>query len=239
MSGHSKWAGIKHKKAIIDAKRANVFTKLANNLTVAARRGGGDPNFNPLLRTAVDAARKANMPKDKVEKAIKRGTGELAGVVVEEMLYEGFGPAHVPMLVAAVTDNRNRTTPEIRTIFAKHGGHMADGGGVTYQFRETGVIRAVVPDDQTERFEEIIIEGGADDYTLGDGHATVYTSIPALHTLRNAIESAGFTIDSAELEWVPNAPMEVSDAELETIAEFVELLEDHDDVTRVFTNLAE
>lgn len=239
MSGHSKWASIRHKKAAVDAKRSNIFTKLANDITVAARRGGGDVNFNPLLRTAVETARKANMPKDNVERAIKRGTGELGGAIVEEMLYEGFGPANVAILVAAVTDNRNRTTPLIRTLFTKNGGRFADGGGVAYQFTQFGVIRLEIPQAKEDAFEEAVIEADIEDYKLGDGHATVYTKVPALHTVQEALEQAGFSVESADIEWVANTPIEVGDAELEQIANFVSLIEDNEDVTNVFTNLAE
>lgn len=239
MSGHSKWAGIKHKKAAADAKRANVFTRLANAITIAARRGGGDVNFNPALRTAVDTARKANMPKDNVERAIKRGTGELGGAVVEELLYEGFGPGNVAILVAALTDNRNRTAPEIKTIFTKNGGRFAEGGGVAYLFRQQGVIRVDLPKSHVERFEELAIEGGADDYVIGDEHGIIYVASTSLHTLRDAVEAAGFTVTSADIEWVPNTPIEVSDADLEGAANLIGVLEDHDDVTSVYTNLSE
>lgn len=239
MSGHSKWAGIKHKKAAVDAKRANIFTRLANAITIAARRGGGDASFNPALRVAVDTARKANMPKDNVERAIKRGTGELGGAVVEELLYEGFGPGNVAILVAALTDNRNRTTPEVKQIFAKHGGRFADGGGVAYQFQQQGVIRVDVSENDVSRFEELVIEGGADDYTVGDGHGVAYLGSANLHTLKDALEAAGFVVHSADIEYVPASPIEVSDEDLEGAANLVSYLEDHDDVTSVFTNIAE
>lgn len=239
MSGHSKWAGIKHKKAAADAKRANVFTKLANTITVATRRGGGDPSFNPSLRTALDAARKANMPKDKVERAIKRGTGDLPGAALEELLYEGFGPGNVAMLVEVLTDNRNRANPDVRTIFAKAGGRLAEGGGIAYQFSQKGVIRTDVPDAQSAKFEEIVIEGGADDYRLGDGHAIVYADPHQLHPLSDNLTQAGFEVRTAEIEWVPNLPVEVDDSSLEKMLNLIEALEAYDDVTNVFTNLVE
>jgi YebC/PmpR family DNA-binding regulatory protein len=239
MSGHSKWAGIKHKKAAADAKRANVFTRLANGITIAARHGGGDIQFNPALRAAVETARKANMPKDNVERAIKRGTGELGGAAVEELLYEGFGPGNVAILVAALTDNRNRTAPDIKLILTKNGGRFADGGGVAYLFRQQGVIRVQVGDTQAEQFEELVIEGGADDYRIGEGHGIAYVPTADLHVLRDAIEAAGFTVDSSDVEWVPNTPIEVGDEQLEGVANLIGLLEEHDDVTSVYTNLAE
>lgn len=239
MSGHSKWASIKHKKAAVDAKRANIFTKIANNITVAARRGGGDPAFNPSLRTALDTGRKANMPKDKVERAIKRGTGELGGAAVEELLYEGFGPGNVAILVEALTDNRNRTSADVRTTFTKNGGRFAEGGGVAYQFAQRGVIRAQVPEDETNRFEELVIEGNAEDYRLGEGHAVVFAASTDLHVLKDAIESAGFQVESVGMEWVANTPIEIDDETLEKVANLVEIFEDHEDVTNVYTNLAE
>lgn len=239
MSGHSKWAGIKHKKAAVDAKRSNAFTKLANNITVAARRGGGDINFNATLRTAVDTARKANMPKDNIDRAIKRGTGELGGASVEELVYEGFGPGNCAILVEALTDNRNRTGPDVRTIFTKNGGRFAEGGGVAYQFSQKGVLRATLPVSGAEKFEELVIEGNADDYILGDGFAIVYISNTDLHTLKDSLEAAGFTVNSANIEWVANQPIELSDEDLEKAAGLIGVLEDYDDVTNVYTNIAE
>jgi len=239
MSGHSKWAGIKHKKAAVDAKRANAFTKLANNITVAARHGGGDSNFNPSLRVAVDAARKANMPKDNIDRAVKRGTGELGGAAVEELLYEGFGPGNVAILVEALTDNRNRTSADVRTIFNKNGGRFAEGGGVAYQFTQKGVLRADIPAHQSERFEELVIEGEADDYRLGEGFAVAYVPSAQLHSLKDSLEAAGFTVTSVGVEYVPNTPIEVGDTDLEKAALLIEALEEYDDVTNVYTNLAE
>jgi YebC/PmpR family DNA-binding regulatory protein len=238
MSGHSKWAGIKHKKAAADAKRANVFTRLANAITIAARRGGGDPEFNPALRTAVDTARKSNMPKENVERAIKRGTGELSGIVAEELLYEGFGPGNVAILVSALTDNRNRTTPEVKLLFTKNGGRFAEGGGVAYQFTQKGVVRLGVDRGRQEQFEELVIEAGADDYVLNDGYATIYTSIADLHLFHDALLAVGFETESTEIEYVPNVSVEVEDDVAESLGSLVEALENHDDVTGVYTNAA-
>ena len=239
MSGHSKWAGIKHKKAANDAKRGNVFTRLANNVTVAAKQGGGDPTMNASLRMAIETARAANMPKDNIERAIKRGTGELGGAAVEELLYEGFGPGNVAILVEALSDNRNRSNADIRMIFTKNGGRIADGGGVAYQFAKKGVIRADVPSDKAEQFEEAVIEGGADDYQLDDGYARVFAASNSLHHLKEALEQAGLTVTSAAIEQVPNSPIEIGDEDLEMVAKLLEALEENDDVTNVYTNLAE
>jgi YebC/PmpR family DNA-binding regulatory protein len=239
MSGHSKWAGIKHKKAAVDAKRANAFTKIANDLTVAARRGGGDPAMNPMLRVVMDKARSANMPKDNIERAIKRGTGELGGAAVEELLYEGFGAGNAAILVAVLTDNRNRANAEVRTIFTKNGGRYAEGGGVAYQFTQRGVIRTDVPPGTFDKLEEVCIEGGAEDYKLGDDFAVVYTTINELHTLKDQLAGAGFPIQSAEIEYVPNTPIELADEDMEKVMKLVDALEEYDDVTSVYTNIAE
>lgn len=239
MSGHSKWAGIKHKKAAADALRGNVFTKLANNITVAAKQGGGDPTLNPSLRLAIEKARNANMPKDNIERAIKRGTGELGGAAVEELLYEGFGPGNIAILVEALTDNRNRTNADLKTIFNKNGGRIAEGGGVAYQFTSKGVIRLDIDGRDNERFEEAVIESGADDYRLGDGYAVVFVDGGRLHQVKDELEKAGFSTISAKIERVPNLPVEISDDELEKAARLLDALEENDDVTSVYTNLAE
>ncbi len=238
MSGHSKWASIKHRKAAVDAKRSNIFTRLGNNVTIAARNGG-DPSMNPSLRLAIDKARASNMPKDNIERAIKRGTGELGGAVVEELLYEGFGPGNIAMLVAVLTDNRNRSNADVRTAFQKNGGRFAEGGGIAYQFTPRGVLRLEVPAAKAEAFEEACIESGAEDYKLAEGFAVVYTSTHELHAVRDALAAASFSADSAEIEQVPNMPIESDDETLEKVAKLIDALEDYDDVTSVYTNIAE
>jgi YebC/PmpR family DNA-binding regulatory protein len=239
MSGHSKWAGIKHQKAINDARRGNLFTKLANNISVASKQGGGNVEFNPALRMAVEKARQANMPKDNIEKAIKRGTGELGGAIVEELRYEAFGPGNVAMIIEALTDNRNRTNSDIRTIVTKQGGRMAEGGGVLFQFNQRGVIRLDLPSEKSDALEEVAIESGAEDYVLGEGFAVVYTTVPELHAIKDAIVAAGFVVNSASVEWVAKNPSEVSDSDLEKVAKLLDALDENDDVTNVYTSLAE
>ena len=238
MSGHSKWAGIKHQKAANDAKRGNVFTKLGNTITIAAKQAGGDVNMNPSLRLAVEKARAANMPKDNIERAIKRGTGELGGVAVEEVVYEGYGPGNTAMLVEALTDNRNRTNADVRLAFTKNGGRMAEGGGVAYQFTQKGVLRFEAI-HTVEQFEEAVIENGADDYALQDGFATVYVTPAYLHAIKEKLDAAGFVSISAKIERVPNTPIEIHDEDLEKVAKLLDILEDNDDVASVYTNLAE
>lgn len=252
MSGHSKWAGIKHKKAANDAKRGNLFTKLANNITVAAKQGGGKVEFNPSLRIAVEAARGANMPKDNIERAIKRGTGELGGAAVEELLFEAFGPGNVAMLVEALTDNRNRTNADVRTIINKTGGRIADSG-VAYQFDRKGVIRLLLNRQNLGLLEDAIIESGADDYRIvelddKDIECVVYTEIGDLHQVKDALESliqanttlaSSLKIESTKIEWVAKNPVEVEDPVLEKVAHLQEVLDENDDVTNVYTNVAE
>lgn len=239
MSGHSKWAGIKHKKAIIDAKRGSSFTKLANAVTLAAKQGGGDPTMNATLRLAIEKARGANMPKDNIERAIKRGTGEGGGAAVEEVLYEGFGPGNVAMLVEAVTDNRNRTNSDIRQIFNKNGGRMPEGGGVAYQFTQRGVLRLEVAEEKIETFEEFIIEADIEDYKLDEGYAVVFVAIANLHAVKDELEAANFSVSSAKIERIANMPVEVGDEEMEKVMRLVDLLEENDDVTNVYTSLLE
>lgn len=239
MSGHSKWAGIKHQKAANDAKRGNVFTKLANTITVSAKQAGGDPTMNASLRLAIEKARAANMPKDNIERAVKRGTGELGGAVVEELLYEGYGPANTAILVESLTDNRNRSSADIRTIFTKHGGRLAESGSVAYQFSQKGVIRLEIPAAKAEDFEEMVIESGAEDYQLTDDIAVVYTSNAQLHQIKEKLEKDGFLADSVKMEWVPNLPTVIPDEEMEKLVRLLDALDENDDVTNVYTNLAE
>lgn len=239
MSGHSKWAGIKHQKAINDAKRGNAFTKLANTITVAAKQAGGDPGMNPSLRLAIEKARAANMPKDNVERAIKRGTGELGGAAVEQLLYEAFGPAGTTLLVETLTDNRNRTNADVRLIITKNSGRMADAGSVSYQFSQKGVIRLDLPISKQDAFEEAVIESGADDYLLGESFGIVYVASNQLHQVKDALEQVGFPAVSVKIEWVPNTPIEIEETDLEKVAKFLEALDENDDVVNVYTNLAE
>jgi len=239
MSGHSKWAGIRHQKAANDAKRGNIFTKLGNAITVAAKQGGGDPGMNPNLRMAIEKGRASNMPKDNIERAIKRGTGELGGAAVEQLLYEGFGPGNVAILVEALSDNRNRTNADVRLIFTKNGGRIPDGGGVAYQFSQKGVIRLDVKPNQADQFEEAAIESGADDYVLGEEFAVVYVESAHLHAVKEALEGVGFAANTATIEYVANSPIEVEEDVLERVAKLLDALEENDDVTNVYTNLAE
>lgn len=236
MSGHSKWSTIKHKKAATDAKRGKIFTRLTKELTVSAREGGGDPETNVRLRLAIDKAKAANMPKDNIERAIKRGTGELAGGELEEILYEGYAPHGIGVLIEVVTDNRNRAIAEVRHVFNKQGGNMAEAGAVSWQFTRKGYINISQDIDQDEIFL-VAADAGADDVTFEDGLAEVYTNIEELQDVRAALEEAGFKCDEVSVIYDPNNPIELSSSESLQVMKLVEILEDLDDVQNVFTAL--
>ncbi|MGD2048501.1 MAG: YebC/PmpR family DNA-binding transcriptional regulator [Chloroflexota bacterium] len=236
MSGHSKWSTIKHKKAATDAKRGKIFTRLTKELTVSAREGGGDPETNVRLRLAIDKAKAANMPKDNIERAIKRGTGELAGGELEEILYEGYAPHGVGVLIEVVTDNRNRAIAEVRHVFNKQGGNMAEAGAVSWQFTRKGYINISENIDQDEIFL-VAADAGADDVSFEDGLAEVYTNIEELQDIRAALEEAGFTCDEVSVIYDPNNPIELGSSEALQVMKLVEILEDLDDVQNVYSAL--
>lgn len=236
MSGHSKWSTIKHKKAATDAKRGKIFTRLNKELTVAAREGGGDPESNVRLRLAIDKAKAANMPKDNIERAIKRGTGELEGGELEEIVYEGYAPHGVGVLIEVVTDNRNRAIAEVRHVFNKQGGNMAEAGAVSWQFTRKGYINISEDIDQDEIFL-VAADAGADDVTFEDGVAEVYTSIDDLQDVRGALEEAGFQLGEVSVIYDPNNPLELGSSEALQVMKLVEILEDLDDVQNVYTAL--
>jgi YebC/PmpR family DNA-binding regulatory protein len=236
MAGHSKWAGIKHKKAIVDARRGKLFTKLARAITVAAKEGGGDPEGNPGLALAVQKARDASMPKDNIERAIAKGTGEGADAeALEAVLYEGYGPGGVALLVDALTDNRNRTGSEIRHIFSKHGGNLGEPGSVAYLFDKRGVV--VV--DAT-RFEEDdllpAIEAGALDVAVDEDVFEILTEPADLTPVRAALEAAGVELESAEVAQHPQTRVPVDEATTGKLMRLVEALEDNEDVNEVHAN---
>ena len=237
MSGHSKWATIKHKKGAADAKRGKLFAKLIRQLEIAARSGGGDLDANPTLRSMYQKARSASVPVDTIERAIKRGTGELDGVTYEEVTYEGYGPHGVAIFVDGSTDNRNRTGAEIRSIFSKAGGSLAEPGAVAWQFERKGWIQ-VSSDIEEDDLMMTAIGAGADDVLAGDGAWVVTTDPHELMAVRDALEEAGVTASSAELTMIP-----VNTVELGTVGEargvlaLIEALEDHDDVADTYANV--
>jgi YebC/PmpR family DNA-binding regulatory protein len=235
MSGHSKWAGIKHQKGIADARRGQAFTKLANLITVAAKQGGGEPEMNFRLRLAIQKAKAANMPMANIERSIKRGTGELAGAQMEEVTYEGYGPGGVAVMVEAATDNRNRAASEIRNAFSKHGGRLGESGSVAYQFDQKGVIALKSPDLETATLAAI--EAGADDIEEEDGGLLVYTAPGQLESVRANLAADGYDIESAELSRIPKTTVAVSDPKTAaTLMKLMHALEDLDDVSATAAN---
>jgi len=236
MSGHSKWATIKHKKGALDAKRGRLFTKLIREMTIAARIGGGDTDSNPRLRTAVDKAKASNMPSDNITRAIKKGTGELEGTTYEELQLEGYGPGGVAILVEGTTDNRNRTVSEIRHIFSKHGGNLGGAGSVAYMFKPKGVI-AIAADKTTEdKLMEIALEAGADDIQAESQGFTVYTTQQTFEAVRAAIQKAGIEPDEAEVKKLAENNIALEGAKAQQLLKLVEALDDNDDVQSVWDN---
>jgi len=237
MSGHSKWSTIKHKKAAKDAKRGKLFTKLIKEITIAARLGGGDINANPRLRTAVLVARQNSMPNDNIDRAIKKGTGELEGVNYEEVNYEGYGPGGAAVLVMAMTDNRNRTVSEIRRVFTKYGGAMGENGCVAWMFQKKGVIAVDKGAVDEDRLMEIALEAGADDVTSDDGSYQVTVAPDAFHAVREAIEKAGVATASAAINMVPQNTLSLTGDSADRTLKLLDELEDHDDVQEVASNI--
>jgi len=236
MSGHSKWSTIKHKKAASDAKRGKEFTRIAKELTIAAREGGGDVNSNTALRLAVLKARASNMPKDNIDRAIKRGTGELEGGELIEAVYEAYGPHGVGILVHVVTDNRNRAIADVRHAVSKHGGTMAEAGAVSWQFTRKGYISVSESVDPDELFM-VAAEAGADDVQFNDGVAEIYSDVTAFQAVRVALEEAGVTPDEASLIYEPNNPVSLNPSGALQVMSLVERIEDLDDVQDVYSTL--
>ncbi len=236
MSGHSKWSTIKHKKAAADAKRGKVFTRLAKELTIAAREGGGDPESNVRLRLAIDKAKAANMPKDNIERAIKRGTGELEGGALEEIVYEGYAPHGVGMLIEVVTDNRNRAVAEVRHVFNKHGGNLAEAGAVSWQFTRKGYISISEEVDEDEVFL-VAADAGADDVRFDDEVTEVYAEIEQLQDVRQSLVEGGYKLDEVSVIYDPNNPLELETNQALQVLKVVELMEDLDDVQNVYSTL--
>jgi len=236
MSGHSKWSSIKRKKGATDAKRGQVFTKLIKEITVAARMGGGDPEGNPRLRTAIAAAKADNMPKDNIERAIKKGTGELAGVTYEEFVYEGYGPGGAAVLVEAMTDNKNRTTAEVRHVFAKGSGNLGEAGCVAWMFDKKGYLVVEKGGVDEERLMEIALDAGAEDIKEDEKEFEVITSLQAFEAVKQALEGAGITYQLAELTMYPQSTVELDTKNAEQMLRLMEQLEDLDDIQHVYAN---
>ena len=236
MSGHSKWATIKHKKAAVDARRGKVFTKLIRELTSAARMGGGDADSNPRLRTAVAAAKTANMPSDTIQRAIKKGTGELPGEIYEEIIYEGYGAGGVAILVDVLTDNKNRTVAEIRHLFAKHGGNLGETGCVAWMFARKGLITLNTHQVDEDTLLELVLEAGGDDIKTEADAYEIVTAPEAFEDVRNTLEQKGLTLDVAEVTMMPQNTVPVEGKQAEQVLRLMEALDDQDDVRKAHAN---
>lgn len=235
MSGHSKWSTIKRKKGAADAKRGKIFTRLIKEITVAARNGGGDEDSNPRLRTAVQNANAQNMPKDNIKRAILRGTGELPGVTYEEHLYEGYGSGGIAIIIETLTDNSNRTTPEIRFIFEKYGGHMAKSGAALFSFDKRGLFIIDGSADE-DLLMEVALEAGALDIVNEGEVFEVLSEATDYATVQNALEKGGFKVLEASLAYIPHSLLTLSESEGEKAIGILEALDDHDDVQNFYTN---
>jgi YebC/PmpR family DNA-binding regulatory protein len=236
MSGHSHWATIKHKKGAVDAKRGKLWSKLSRAIIIAAKNGGGDPVMNLKLRYAIDKAREVSMPKDNIERAIKRGTGDQEGVIFEELTYEGFGPDGVAILVDVLTDNRNRTNGEVRKIFERSGGKMGSSGNVAFLFERKGLIAVEGPPDDEDKLMGIALEAGADDLKRQGEIFEITTDPVAFTKVKEALEAAGVKVANAELSQVGKAPRDVDEETGKKVARLMEALDDHDDVQNVYTD---
>jgi YebC/PmpR family DNA-binding regulatory protein len=240
MSGHSKWSTIKHKKAATDARRGKLFSKLLKEITVAARVGGGDPKGNPRLRAAILEARSNSVPNDNIDRAVKKGTGELEAEVYEEVIYEGYGPGGVAILVEAATDNRNRTTGEIRHTFARNGGSLGEAGCVAWMFHRRGYF--AIPRDgknamDEEKFMELALELGADDVSIEEDVYEIYTPMEDFLATQEELERRGISMAAKELAMVPQTTIDVPHDKINQVLRLMEALEDHDDAQKVWANL--
>jgi YebC/PmpR family DNA-binding regulatory protein len=236
MSGHNKWSTIKHKKGAADAKRGKMFSRLIKEITIAARMGGGDPEGNPRLRTAINTARAANMPKDNIERAIKRGTGEIAGAAYEEVIYEGYGPGGVAVMVEALTDNKNRTVADIRHIFDKHNGNLGESGCVAWMFQKTAVIEVTAEGLTEDDVMELALEAGAQD-VKAEGDTFEISADPAdFDAVRSAVEEKDWKIELAEITMIPQNTVKLEGKKAEQMLKMMDALDDHDDLQKVSAN---
>ena len=237
MSGHSKWSTIKRKKGAVDAKRGKMFTKLIKEIMVAAKMGGGDPSGNPRLRSAILAAKAINMPKDNIDRGIKKGTGGMEGVIYEEIRYEGYGPSGVAVLVDCMTDNRNRTVSEVRYAFSKSGGNMGESGCVGFMFDKKGVIMVDKATTTEEKLMELALDSGAEDVVEEDDFFKVTTSPTDFNAVSEALEKAGIAMESASIDMIPQTTVDITDEKVaRRVMNMIDTLEDNDDVQNVYAN---
>ena len=236
MSGHSKWSTIKHKKAVKDARRGKLFNKLIKDLTISARMGGSDVSANPRLRTALAAAKAASMPNDTIERAIKKGAGELEGVHYEEVVYEGHGPGGVAIMLQVLTDNKNRTVAEIRHFLTKHGGSLGTSNSVAWMFDKKGIISVEAEQVDEDQLMEIVLEAGAEDVSGGEGAFEVVTSPEDFDAVHTALEQAGLAMQSAEVTLIPQNTVSLAGKEAEQVYKLLDVLQEHDDIQSVAAN---
>ena len=236
MSGHSKWATIKHKKGALDAKRGKIFTRLIKEISIAAKNGGGDPDTNPRLRGAIAAAKAENMPADNIKRAIQRGTGELPGATYEEFTLEGYGPGGVALLAEINTDNRNRTVSEIRHVFSKNGGNMGESGSVAWMFNKKGYITVEKSKADEETLMNLAIDAGADDFASDETSFEIYTTPDKFDAVLSAIKAKGITPETAEVSMIPQTYVKVEGRAAQQVVKLMEALDEHDDVQHVYGN---
>jgi len=236
MAGHSKWAQIKRKKAANDAKRGKMFTRLIREITVSAREGGGEPEFNPRLRLAVDTAKAANMPQENIDRAVLRGTGELEGVSYEEVTYEGYGPAGVALYLETLTDNLNRTVAEVRHALEKHGGNLGQSGSVAWQFERRGRIYVSADRHDEDAVLMAALEAGALDVARVDGEYEIITEVTAFHAVQDGLKQQGIEFEDAELAMIPRATVKVEGEEARRLLKLLDALDDLDDIQHVHSN---
>jgi YebC/PmpR family DNA-binding regulatory protein len=236
MAGHSKWKQIKRKKAITDAKRGASWTKVIREITVAAKAGGGDPGGNPRLRTAIDAAKAVNMPADNIERAVKKGTGELEGTVYEEVTYEGYGPGGAAIIIEATSDNPTRTVADIRYVFSRNGGNLGSSNSVAWMFDRKGQLFLDAHRYQEDSTLEAALDAGAEDFARDGEQYVISTTVPTFHAVQDALKARKFEVDSAEIAMVPKSSVKVEGKQAEQMIKLLEALEELDDVSKVFSN---
>ncbi len=236
MSGHSKWSTIKRKKGAADAKRGKMFTKLIKEITIAAREGGGDPGMNPRLRLAVDNAKAANMPADNIERAIKKATGELKGVIFHELTYEGYGPSGIAVIVEVATDNKNRTVADVRHLFSKYNGSLGENGSVAWMFDRKGVITLPTQDKTEDDIMDIVLEAGAEDLQTEEDFFEVQTELESFDPVRKALLAQELQVENASLQWIAKNIVKVNGEDAEKVIKLIDALEESDDVQNVFSN---
>jgi YebC/PmpR family DNA-binding regulatory protein len=237
MAGHSKWANIKHKKGKMDAQKGKVFTKLNREITVAAREGGGDPGSNSRLRLIIEKSRSVNMPQDNIARAIKRGTGELEGVSYESSMYEGYGPSGIAVIVETLTDNKNRTVSDVRRVFTKYGGNLAESGAVSWMFERKGTVLVKAEGHSEDELLEKLLDYNIDDISSGGDLFSIYCSMEDLETVKKGVESSGLPVEAAEVGWVAKNPLDASESDQEKAFRLLDALEELDDVQSVYANL--